>query len=257
MLQHWLCIRRDRKTPVLLDDELLKRIDEERLPAPREQADNLIRWMGDELRQRRNPTVGLQYDANFLAALIGANDKEGVAYVLRELLKRQWIGPDLNSPIGLTFAGWDRYDELYKAHSEGPIAFMAMGFHNSDVLWVYENCFSVAAAAAGFELRKLDERQSAGLIDVRLRVEIRKCRFLLCDLTDENRGAYWEAGFAEGLGKPVIYTCEKDFFEKKGTHFDTNHHLTLKWSKDAYEDAIKVLRDTIRETLPREAKMGD
>ena len=81
--------------------------------------------------------------------------------------------------------------------------------------------------------------------------------FPLCDLPDENRGAYWEAASAEGLGKPVIYTCERDFFDKHGTHFDTNHHLTLKWSKDTYEDAINVLRDTIRETLPREAKMSD
>lgn len=134
---------------------------------------------------------------------------------------------------------------------------MAMSFNNADVEWAYANCFKPAVAAAGFELRKLTDKQSAGLIDVRMRVEIRKSRFLVCDLTDENRGAYWEGGFAEGLGKPVIYTCEKNFFEKHGSHFDTNHHLTLKWSKRASAEAIKDLRDTIRETLPREAKMSD
>lgn len=77
-----------------------------------------------------------------------------------------------------------------------------------------------------------------------MRVEISKRRFLVCDLTDENRAAYWEAGFAEYLGNPVIYTCEKDFFEESATHFDTNHHLTLKWSKNAKDKVIRELMDT-------------
>ena len=69
-----------------------------------------------------------------------------------------------------------------------------------------------AVASAGFDLVRLDEDPQAGSIDERLRVEIRKSRFLVADLTHGNPGAYWEAGFAEGLGKPVIYTCEKDDF---------------------------------------------
>jgi len=35
-----------------------------------------------------------------------------------------------------------------------------------------------------------------------------------------NPGAYWEAGYAEGLGKPVIYTCEEAKFVE-ASHFDT------------------------------------
>jgi nucleoside 2-deoxyribosyltransferase len=50
-------------------------------------------------------------------------------------------------------------------------------------------------------------------ISTQLRVNIRRSRFLVCDLTHGNRGAYWESGFAEGLGKPAIYTCRKDVFE--------------------------------------------
>ena len=50
------------------------------------------------------------------------------------------------------------------------------------------------------------------MIDDRLRVEIQSARFLIADLTHENRGAFWEAGYAEGLGKPVIYTCEESVF---------------------------------------------
>jgi nucleoside 2-deoxyribosyltransferase len=67
----------------------------------------------------------------------------------------------------------------------------------------------VSRAPRGFKLTRLDDDPKAGIIDDRLRVEIRTSRFLIADLTHENRGAYWEAGFAEGDGKPVIYTCRK------------------------------------------------
>jgi nucleoside 2-deoxyribosyltransferase len=97
------------------------------------------------------------------------------------------------------------------------------------------------------------------LIDDRLRVEIRQSRFLLADLTHHNKGAYWEAGFAEGLGKPVIYLCRKDVFEDKsqGTHFDTNHHLTVVWDLENLGEAAEKLKATIRATLPGEAQISD
>jgi len=39
------------------------------------------------------------------------------------------------------------------------------------------------------------------------------------------------SGYAEGLGKPVIYTCEKREFEEHSTHFDTNHLHTVPWEE--------------------------
>ena len=62
-----------------------------------------------------------------------------------------------------------------------------------------------------------------------MRVKIRDAKFVIADLTHDNNGAYWEAGYAEGLGKPVVYICEKTKFEDKnnGTHFDVNHCTTL------------------------------
>lgn len=63
--------------------------------------------------------------------------------------------------------------------------------------------------------------------------------------------------YAEGLGKPVIYTCEKEKFEEQKTHFDTNHHLTIIWDDENPEEAAEELKATIRATLPREAKLTD
>jgi hypothetical protein len=134
---------------------------------------------------------------------------------------------------------------------------MAMKFGDALLDTAYRECFKHAVARTGFELRRLDEGQPAGLIDNQLRVAIRASRFLIADLTHGNNGAYWEAGFAEGLGKPVIYTCEEGHFASARTHFDTNHHLTIRWSADDLRAAADELAATIRNTLPAEATLTD
>lgn len=110
----------------------------------------------------------------------------------------------------LTPAGWTRYRELSSARVTSRYAFMAMKYNDAELDGIVRMWFAPAVMATGFELRRLDENQPAGLIDDQLRVAIRTSRFLICDVTHGNRGAYWEAGFAEGLGKPVIYTCRAD-----------------------------------------------
>jgi len=77
------------------------------------------------------------------------------------------------------------------------------------------------------------------------------CGLAIVDLTHGNQGAYWEAGYAEGLGKPVIYTCDEAKFEEM-SHFDTNHHLHVLWGENAMEVAMEKLKATIRATI-REA----
>lgn len=80
---------------------------------------------------------------------------------------------------------------------------MAMEF-NDEMDCVFKDRFKPAVGAAGFKLPDLREGQPAGLIDNQLRVALRTSRFVIADLTHGTNGAYWEAGFAEGLGRPVI-----------------------------------------------------
>jgi len=138
-----------------------------------------------------------------------------------------------------------------------------MQFGDEELNLAVENSFKPAVTLAGFELRLLYDGQPAGLIDDQLRVRLRTSRFVIADLTHANNGAYWEAGFAEGLGRPVIYTCRKkewNEFDEDGrrkVHFDTNHLVTIIWDPADLADATKRLTATIRATLPGEAKMSD
>ncbi|MGH8657365.1 MAG: hypothetical protein ACREV4_02460 [Gammaproteobacteria bacterium] len=171
------------------------------------------------------------------------------------------LSKNSNMPAGaratLTFDGWRYFDQLHRGAVTSRKAFMAMKYGDTALDLVVDKAFRPALRKTGFTLQRLDDVPKAGLIDDKLRVEIRTSRFLIADLTHENGGAYWEAGFAEGLGKPVIYTCEKSKFDASKTHFDTNHHLTALWSADELSASEEVLKATIRATLHDDAVLQD
>ncbi len=134
---------------------------------------------------------------------------------------------------------------------------MALKFGQPELDEVIKNCFRPAVARAGFELRLLTENQPAGIIDDQLRAAILASRFVISDLTHGSPGAYWEGGFGEGLGRPVIYTCQKSAWEKEKTHFDTNHLVTIIWDLAELNKAEDELTATIRATLRADAKQTD
>lgn len=230
-------------------------------PKPNEQAYNLIVWLGDNLNK---PSEFLEIQWGEAESIIGTTGQSGISYVVRYLESREFISVPLKTGplrIGLKFAGWDYYYELQNSNKNSRLAFMAMKFGDATLNTIYNDVIKTAVAETGFEIRKLDDVKRAGLIDDKLRVEIRRSKFLIADLTHANNGAYWEAGFAEGLGLHVIYICEKEIFndKTKSTHFDTNHHLTVLWenTQEGLEQFSLELKSTIRATLPGEARMED
>jgi hypothetical protein len=134
---------------------------------------------------------------------------------------------------------------------------MAMKFNEAPLDNAVETCFKPAALRTGFELRVLTDQQAAGLIDDHIRAAILSARFIVADLSHGSHGAYWGAGFGEGRGIPVIYTCEKSAWQKTKTHFDTNHMLTIIWDSADLKKAEDALAATIRATLRAEAKQTD
>jgi hypothetical protein len=122
---------------------------------------------------------------------------------------------------------------------------MALKFNQPDLNLVVEKCFRPAVERTGFEFRVLTDPQPAGSIDDRLRAALHAARFVIADLTHGSAGAYWEAGFGEGLGLPVIYSCKEDAWKTQGTHFDTNHLTTIIWDPNDLKKAEEGLVATI------------
>jgi nucleoside 2-deoxyribosyltransferase len=88
-------------------------------------------------------------------------------------------------------------------------------------------------------------------------VEIRTARFIIAELSHHNNGAYWEAGFARGLGKPVIYMYNRTIGSSPIPHFDVGSDHIIFWEQDKPEKAAEELKAVIRATLFAEAITED
>lgn len=251
-------MQRDGETPLIKYD-LLKILLKKELPNPQEQVNNLIMWLGDNLYVI-GKLVNLKPYKNHLS-IIGASSIESFEMIITHLINEKLLHgfgvTHSTHNVSLSIPGWAYFEELKQETIDSRQAFMAMKFGNPILDRMVEDHFKPAVQDTGFSLITLDDTPVAGLIDDRMRVEIRKSRFMIADLTHQNNGAYWESGFAEGLGRPVIYTCEKSVWGKEKSHFDTNHLLTVIWDEENPTEAVDKLKAAIRATLPDEAKLND
>ena len=268
ILSHWIRMKNEsipsfgHPKRILIYKKLVEDIIKQSLPTPAEQADKFVFWLGDNIEYADHY---IELNKISIQAIIGAINESEFYFVFNHLKNKGIIKTETASGRGktvaadatLSFEGWEYYQELKRGIADSRKAFMAMQYDEEQLDKIVEGFFKPAVEKTGFDLFKLVDRPKAGLIDDRLRLEIQTSRFLIADLTHQNRGAYWEAGYAEGLGKPVIYTCEKKKFKRLKTHFDTNHHLTILWDGEKPEVAAEELKLTIRATLPGEAKLTD
>ncbi len=245
------------ETPELVGNIVERIVAENSLPEIKEQIDNLIYYLGELT------TPGRQYrgDTREVLTTIGAIDLENYMLIRHFLFEKEYasgvsgIG-DYKEDITLRIQGWERFYELKNSVSDNRLAFMAMPFEDKRLQNVFLNWFKPACQALGFELRRVDELPEAGIINNKMMVDIRKSRFIIAELTGENRGVYWEAGFAEGLKKPVIYTCDDEYEANNPLHFDIRQHHTVFWTDDTLKEAAENLVVTIQATIP-EAKTID
>jgi nucleoside 2-deoxyribosyltransferase len=103
-----------------------------------------------------------------------------------------------------------------------------------------------ALEALGYIPIRIDQTHSDDKIDDRIVAEIRRSGLLVADFTGHRRGVYFEAGFAMGLGIPVVWTCQQ--VDHKNTHFDTRQYQHLLWKTP--EDLRELLKNHIAARIP-------
>ena len=140
-------------------------------------------------------------------------------------------------------------EELSRKKIKSSQAFVAMSFHkNLNDIW--ENGLKPALQQTGYNPMRIDRTEHNEKIDDRIIAEIRKSGILVADFTGQRNGVYFEAGFAMGLGIPVIWTCREN--EIKKLHFDTRQYNHITWN-DAAELKEKLI-NRIEATLPNRPK---
>ena len=101
-------------------------------------------------------------------------------------------------------------------------AFVALWFDDS-MNEAFDVGIKPAIERSGYDPLKINEKPDVDKIDDEIIGEIRRSRFLVADFTHGSGGArggvYYEAGFAYGLGLPVIRSCRKDIIDRNETAF--------------------------------------
>lgn len=143
--------------------------------------------------------------------------------------------------IRLMPKGYERIDQLQRNSGYGKSVLVAMKF-GSDTEPLRE-AIRQGIQNAGYLAVFIDEVQHINFITPELLKHIRDSKFVVADLTHQNNGAYFEEGYAMGLGKPVIQLCKKGV----NLHFDIAQKNTIMWETES--DIPERLTNRIRATI--------
>lgn len=150
----------------------------------------------------------------------------GILDVLCEL---GYLDHDLSN-YRISAKGWEKVSQMEQNESNNQ-GFIAMSF--SDETKSISDSFKVAITKCGYIPRRIDEKEHNNQIVPEILFEISKSKFVVVDVTYPNYGAYYEAGYAEALGKEVIICCRKDIFTSdEKPHFDIAQKSSIVWENE-------------------------
>ncbi len=162
----------------------------------------------------------------------------------------------------LSHSAWERVYELQRNQSMTKDVFVAMTFHKSAN--EIRQAIKKGIDSAEYSSVLMDEIvHNHQIVPEMLRL-IKESRFVIMDITQPNYGAYYEVGYAQGLGKEVIITCKREVWDQKDfvcekdkdcrykqlstkPHFDIAQKQVLVW--DDYADLTKKLTEWIKHLI--------
>ena len=192
---------------------------------------------------RSQPFTNTEVYEPFVA--IGWNRNGGdTRYMLEEVLQKE-----LEFVVSLGSGTW-RLTVKALLHLEGrpnqdsKIGFCAMWF-SEEVAPLWTQVIAPAIRSSGYEPMRIDSKQHNGKIDDEIMASIRSARFVVADFTGNRGGVYYEAGFAHGLGLPVIFMCR----DGDELHFDVRQYNCIFWRPDQFLEVQDRVKNRILATL--------
>lgn len=92
----------------------------------------------------------------------------------------------------------------------------------------YDDGVRPAVEACGFAVVRVDKVQHNGVVTDLILGEIRRAQLVVAAVTLQRQGVYFEAGFAIGLGRTVIWSCREN--NLTNVHFDTRQYSHVVWT---------------------------
>lgn len=143
------------------------------------------------------------------------------------------------------FHGIQLLASLEESGQNSKNCFIAMSFSDKPEIVAIKEAIKSALNETKYHSIIINEKHidSDRTINDAIIAEIKRAKFVVADFTQQKSGVYFEAGFALGLGIPVIYCCDKADFDAN-SHFDVNHYPHILYNSP--EELRKGLIDKIR-----------
>ena len=229
---HW--IRREHIDTVSWD--IFNRLKNIKSPSFHEKSDLLLLGIEKETSYAGEHVV--INDDKWLAIAWSQNHEE-LNEIVDYLALTKRINRDLiNAKIAPE--GWKYIENLKSINQESLKGFVAMRF-SDNLKDIFENGIQVGIESAGYKPLRIDRKDHNNKICDEIIAEIRSSRFIVADLTGQDQGVYFEAGFAMGLNIPVFWTCKKDDFQNM--HFDIRQYNCILWEN------VDELKENLRNRI--------
>ena len=149
--------------------------------------------------------------------------------------------------IDLTEESKAKVDELQREERIVNQGFIAMSF--KDETKPIREAFRKAMTESGYSVAIIDEKEHNNQIVPEIFYEIERSKFVVVDITYPNYGAYYEAGYAQALGKQVIICCRETEFKSDTSrpHFDISQKSMVVWKDES--DLVARLKRRIEATV--------
>ena len=197
-----------------------------------ERAERLLHFIAEQTK-RAGATVPILQTTLSAYAWSESTEWDEVDFLLDYLRSEELIVGSFSinggGQVRVTVNGYARVAER-ATNPDSTQAFVAMWFVD-ETEPAYKVGIEPAVKQAGYRPMRIDRKLDVVKIDDEILAEIRRSRFLVADMTHGESGprggVYFEAGFALGLGLPVLYSCRSDKFDD--IHFDTRQYYHIKW----------------------------
>lgn len=219
---------------------------------PKKASDFFNRTILNLSRLAKRPFEGIKLEAEMAHLLLFTSEHEECNAILRELAQQGFIrfletkrGPQLRY-FFLTTKFWEKVENLQKEEVDNKRAFVAMWFDES-MNDYYKDGIKKAIEDAGYLPVRIDLQDFNEKICDEIIAEIKRSKFLIADFSKMRSAVFFEAGFAKGLGREVIYTIMKKYIEELKFNFDTRQYNHIVY--DSPEDLRKQLYNRICATI--------
>jgi nucleoside 2-deoxyribosyltransferase len=180
------------------------------------------------------PEYGDRINQMNLYMFFSKNEKEW-RFIYTSMVKKHWVTAAVNDtaskdpffvPYTITADGWMEIERIIKSSRKKQV-FIAMKFKDMESIY---NTIDKAIWDAKFFPLRIDKKEHINQISSEIQYEISRSGLVIADVTGQNQGVYFEAGYAMGLNIPVIWTCNEN--EKSEIHFDIRQYNTILWSDE-------------------------